>query len=1806
MPGKFPSRLRTRRNRTALYCAVAGMGVVALHAKGVTTYTYTGASGGSWSVPGNWSPSGPPGLGGIALFHPSASGDSTLNFDGVLSGTGLTNLNIDPYGNGEAIFSQTIASSIMIAQTEVIGDFGDGQLLGVYSQSAGLNTVNTSLTLGNGNGGNGLYNLSGGTVGGSYTLYLGSGTGSTGTFNLSSNGSLTATNVNVGYSGVGYFNQSGGTHTVATGWLYLGNQPGSVGNYALAGGTLNVLGGLEQVGYYGAGTFTQTGGVNNAGALAVGNFQSTGASGVYNLSNGATLNITNNMSVGDSGVGTVNQYSGANSINGTFGLLVGYRTGSSGTYNLSGGVLSVPNAVAYVGYQGTGTINQTGGTLNAGSAASPGLFLGFYTGSSGTYNLSGTTSVLNSPGGEGIGGAGTGVFTQTGGTNNSGNLTIGGSQAFLGPGTYNLNGGSLVAKNITVAAYGTFNQGTGTLQFDTFLQNGNATFSPAPLTVDQAVGQAATPAYTYANGGLGAYDGVYVGYNRTGTFTQTGGSYSFGENTDNLIIGYNVGSSGTYTLSAGGISFYQISGEYVGYSGAGAFFQTGGTQSFNFSDLILGVNSTGNGTYTLSGGVLNMAPYNNDVIGEAGSGTFNQTGGSHTLSQFNKLIIGDASGGVGVYNLSAGLLSVTNSGEFFGFNGGSGIFNQTGGTHTISTTSLYLGYAPGSSGTINLSAGSMTFSGTSNAEYLGYYTGATGVINQSGGTHTITAVGTYLAYSNGASGTYSLSNGATLTVNDNFNVGYAGNGIYNQTGGTASLGGQGIFVGYTNGASGTVNLSGGTFTVPGSAGAEFVGFSGTGVFNQSGGTNAIPNGGLGSINYGSLYLGYNAGSVGTYNLSGGMLAATGVVQIILEVVGNNGTGYFNQTGGTNNAAFIELGFGTGGIGTFSLSNGATLADSFFVGASGKGIYNQTGGTAVIDGTALFLGYNSGSSGTVNLSGGNFSTIGKFAHQYVGYNGTGVFNQSGGTNTVGTAGLWIGYQPSISGTYNLSGTGMLTVTNSTLAVGFFGQGVFNQSGGTATLNGSNFYVGYRTGSTGLYSLSAGSLSLAGTSTAYIGFQSSGVFNQTGGTSTINGSTVYLGYGSATTGLYNLSVGTLSVTNTTEYVGYQGNGAFTQTSGLHSLSGTASSYLELGENGLGNGTYTLSGGTLSLVNSFENVGDYTTGTFIQNGGTQTVSFGGITISKNSTASGKYLLSGGMLSLTNGSFLSVGSLATGTFSQSGGTVTISSGGLYLAENNQGIGNYSLTNGTLALNNSAEELIGYFGNGTFNQSGGTHTITNGYLYVGVYGTGSYTLSNGSLALTNSPEYVGYGANGSFNQSGGTHSISGGNLYIGNTSPGMYTLSGGTLSATNVQVSLLGTIFVSGGAFSTLSTVNNGFFGQSGGTSTLGVVSGTGSISLNSSVSAASMSVTSFAQRSLTINGGILTVAVTTPHVTNTLNGLTINAGELDVGNSQVIVSYPSGASPGSNIRNLIISGSNGGGWNGPGIVSTLITSHVGTSIGYVDGGDGVPTATNTLAGTVKFGYALQGDTGLRGTVDLQDYLQLASHFHETSAAKWSDGDFNYDGKVDLQDYLLLARNFHGSISPAAKSTAAIQSTTLSGAASPAVAVPVGLIDPGNGNLAIEVDPTNGHIYIVGNNVSVVAYNADSATGLLNIAAGKNPYQTLKINPSTIASWNVLQATPQHIAENVTTGTTAEPFAAFGSSSGDYYFDLTVPGSTLWTGTPAQVNTDLAFDWGDSNYVHHTGQVIDLVPEPATLSILGLTTMALMSRRRRPAPSPR
>ena len=308
---------------------------------------------------------------------------------------------------------------------------------------------------------------------------------------------------------------------------------------------------------------------------------------------------------------------------------------------------------------------------------------------------------------------------------------------------------------------------------------------------------------------------------------------------------------------------------------------------------------------------------------------------------------------------------------------------------------------------------------------------------------------------------------------------------------------------------------------------------------------------------------------------------------------------------------------------------------------------NNGGTASIGGLfdfeyadRLFLGYDPGNSGHVSMSSAWLTVS---SYEYIGYEGTGTFSQSGGTHSVG-ADLLIGHLAESSGTYNLTG-GALNINGNISS--WAGTGNLNIDGGTLTVTGGsigvdNFIVGNVNGASGSYTLASGE-SISASNNIQIGRFGTGVFTQTGGT---NSADNYLFIGSGSDGTYNMSGGTL--TASIENIGLLGTGEFNQTGGTHSVTND----LTLGENTGGTGTYNLNGGALNVDGNIVD-GDGT-GSLHIDGGALAVSGGSIGVDNfrvgyaNGSNGSHTLASGESLSTA---YETIGRYGTGVFTQTGG---------------------------------------------------------------------------------------------------------------------------------------------------------------------------------------------------------------------------------------------------------------------------------------------------------------------------------------------------------------------------------------------------------------------------------------------------------------------------------------------------------------------------------------------------------------------------
>jgi autotransporter-associated beta strand protein len=165
-----------------------------------------------------------------------------------------------------------------------------------------------------------------------------------------------------------------------------------------------------------------------------------------------------------------------------------------------------------------------------------------------------------------------------------------------------------------------------------------------------------------------------------------------------------------------------------------------------------------------------------------------------------------------------------------------------------------------------------------------------------------------------------------------------------------------------------------------------VGLNGNGTFEQTGGTNSVEGGYW-------FVLGRFAGSVGTYDLSGG-LARQATENF--SIIGENGTGLFRARGDGvfSNAAAVRIGLGATGLGTLSLAENAQfIAPGIIFGnsSSNQVIFNLAyntnyagaisgGGSLVKDGAAtVTLSADNSYTGTTTIANGTLVVEGVHAN-----------------------------------------------------------------------------------------------------------------------------------------------------------------------------------------------------------------------------------------------------------------------------------------------------------------------------------------------------------------------------------------------------------------------------------------------------------------------------------------------------------------------------------------------------------------------------------------------------------------------------------------------------------------------------------------------------------------------------------------------------------------------------------------------------------------------------------------------------------
>ncbi len=595
-------------------------------------------------------------------------------------------------------------------------------------------------------------------------------------------------------------------------------------------------------------------------------------------------------------------------------------------------------------------------------------------------------------------------------TQSTGTLNLNGAQAWLkigaqsgSSGIYNLQGTGIVS--LTNDVLGVGEHGVGTFDLSNNAQATTPRMALGRYSEGRGVvfqtGTSIVTVNGNGNDGSGTPNyGLAIGEQSTAlsSYTITGGTLSV--TAGNILIGMTAGSNGRMTVA--GPSVVSAAQEtHVGESGTGTLVVNGG--QFNAAGQIIVGNAIG------------------------GSGSVMQGGGAVSLNGGVPLVLGNQGGGVGSYALSGGTLNA--SGRILVGEDGQATFTQTGGA-TIVTQDLsiadHLGFSTAANpDTYTISAGTLTPTGGIQVGRQGF-----GVVNQSGGMVSTTADVHF--------GT--TANGSTQT----------GQGIYNLSGGTLTT--PSINAQSTGTAAHQFNFTGGTLRV--------------GNFNTTGVTTILTTLTQTSAANPSLLdvTGKNTTIGANYSISGQSAAAlidTGNTLHVTGIMSIDNQAAVTMTASANNRLTIDgspgnpndsLNVGVAGQGQLTM-NGGTLTvttGDVMIGqnSGGAGIVTQTAGATSFHAASpnwFFVGSAAGSQGTYNLLGGSLTEPN---NEEIGYGGTGTFNQTGGTHTVGN--LVLGGQASGTGTFALGGGTLIVQSVS----GGPGTSTFDFNGGSLQASASN--------------------------------------------------------------------------------------------------------------------------------------------------------------------------------------------------------------------------------------------------------------------------------------------------------------------------------------------------------------------------------------------------------------------------------------------------------------------------------------------------------------------------------------------------------------------------------------------------------------------------------------------------------------------------------------------------------------------------------------------------------------------------------
>ncbi|MBZ9816434.1 autotransporter domain-containing protein [Mesorhizobium sp. CA7] len=885
-----------------------------------------------------------------------------------------------------------------------------------------------------------------------------------------------------------------------------------------------------------------------------------------------------------------------------------------------------------------------------------------------------------------------------------------------------------------------------------------------------------TGSLTITNGGTLSDTAGYLGYasNANGNASVVGAG-SFWSNSSDLFLALGTDSTGTLTISNGGVvsdtvghvgfgqgtgtvtvdgtgSTWTNSGDlYIAERGVGTLDIINGGAVNNATGSI-GTHAGSNGMVTVDGAGSTWTNSSHLYVGDQGTGALNISSGGKVSNLSG--ILGNLAGSTGTATVDGAGSTWANAALAVG-NAGFGALEITNGGAVTSSVG-YAGYAAGSKGLVTVDGAGSAWTNTSDL-FIGFQgQGALTVSNGGAVSNTIGMIGAQT----GSVGTAVVTGaGSTWTSSSNFYVGDSGTGVLTIGNGGAVSNGEGNIAAQA-GSTGIAFVDG--------AGSTWTNSSNLMVGDFGNGTLAISHGAVVSNTWAAV--GAKAGSIGmvfvdgagstwtnSSNLGIGDFGA-GTLAISNGGAVSSASGYVGNSAGSTGAVFVD------GAGSKWTNSG-----NLYVGGLSKGTLTISNGGAVSNDLG-YLGFDAASTGTATVDGAG-STWTNSGNLVVGYHGTATLAISNGGAVSDTKG-YVALEADSAGGVVVDGPGSTWMNSGDLFVGFKGAGTLQVTDGGHVLNQAAILGEFGTATATVTVDGAGSswstddsLTLGGAGHATLSISNGG---------SADANFVFVGQAATATGAITVDGAGSKWTNKNGmYLGGLGSGTLAVTNGGVASGGTA--YMAIATGATGQATVD---GPAALWEMHGDLG---------------IGFGG-------TAS--VTLSNGGVALVDG--------VTVIASQAGSTGTLNIGG---AAGTAATGAGVLDSATLQFG---------AGTGTLNFN---HTSANNGFAAAINGLGTINQIAGNTKLTgNSAGFT------------GTTNVLGGGLYVNGSLGGAINVTGGLLggsgTAGNVTIASGGT-FAPGNSIGTINVSNTTFSAgsiyavevESGGTSDL--ISATGAVTI-------------------------------------------------------------------------------------------------------------------------------------------------------------------------------------------------------------------------------------------------------------------------------------------------------------------------------------------------------------------------------------------